>query len=206
MTPERYANAHLIKFLLITGISQEDIHDARVELRKYLTIARTTYKLHNNPECVLRASKLMKRLGKIRDMDILACVRSDSRDKLARETVSMFQVMRKYLLPRLYGSRLLVAERIYNDYRRLKEEVEFHSIRKIVREVRFLVESLDLSSDVLKDISQEMGSMRDRYLFDTVCLGKDGGFNEERVKELKERALEEIVEKLRLTNFKHLKV
>lgn len=118
----------------------------------------------------------------------------------------MFQVMRKYLLPRLYGSRLLVAERIYNDYRRLKEEVEFHSIRKIVREVRFLVESLDLSSDVLKDISQEMGSMRDRYLFDTVCLGKDGGFNEERVKELKERALEEIVEKLRLTNFKHLKV
>ncbi len=205
MRPEEYANIHLNEFLSYSGISEDEIHDARVELRKYLTIAKATYKLHLKAECIIRAKKIMRGLGKVRDMDIMFCVKlNDERDILARKIVASFFSLNNCYLPKIFGSRLVVAERIFSNYNRLKEEEEFHSIRKIIRETRFLVESLSLDSSVLKDISQELGNMRDNYLFNVKCLGRNEKLDKVRINELKEKALKDIEYKLNSTEFYHL--
>lgn len=173
MKPEEYANLHLSEFLSYSGISEDEIHDARVELRKYLTIAKATYKLHLKAECIIRAKKIMRGLGKVRDMDIMFCVKLNERDRLAKKVVNSFISLRNCYLPKIFGSRLIIAEKIFLNYNTLKVEEEFHSIRKIIRETRFLMESLNLDSSLLKEISQELGNMRDTYLFNVKCLGKN---------------------------------
>jgi len=205
LRPEEYANFHLKNFLKNTGILEKNIHDSRVDLRKYLTVARSTYVLHGKAECILKGKKIMKKLGKIRDMDVITCLKTEDRDSLAVEVVKSFNTLENCFLPKLYGSRIVIIKSLYNNYIKLLEENDFHKIRKLIRESRFLIDSLGYSSLDLKDISQELGNMRDTYLFQTECQNLQQKIDYERLRELKEKALVEIRSQIMITNFIHIK-
>jgi len=205
LRPEEYANFYLRSFLKNKGTSEKDIHDSRVNLRKYLTIAKSTYVLHGKAECIVEAKKIMKKLGKIRDMDAITCLKNQNRDLLAVDVVKSFNTLENCFLSKLYGSRLVIIQSLYNNYIELLEENEFHKIRKLIRESRFLIDSLGYSSLDLKDISQELGNMRDKYLFETECEHLSSKIDYEKVRELKEKALIEIRSQIMVTNFIHVK-
>jgi len=201
LRPEDYANLHLHKFLSISSTSEKAIHDARVELRRYLVVAKATYLLHSRAEAILVARSILRKLGEVRDMDVLTCLERDKRDYLARKVISQFGKMAKYELPRMYGSRLLVARRVKANASALEVEEDFHKVRKRIRESRFLLESLGQYSYTLREISRTLGDMRDVYLYSVKCLKVERKVDWEKVDELRRKALEEIKRKLYLAGF-----
>ncbi len=196
MRPEDYANRHLRKFLSLNSTSEKAVHDARVELRRYLVVAKATYSLHLRAEGVILGKKILRALGEVRDMDVIACADKSRRDYLAKRVMSSFHKMAKYKLPKMYGSRLLVARKVKLDVLALEKEEDFHEIRKKVRESRFLLESLGQYSPTLRDVARELGNMRDLYLNSVKCLGVEREVDWEKVNYFRQRALEEIKRKL----------
>ncbi|MBW9141515.1 MAG: hypothetical protein K1T65_07520, partial [Candidatus Aramenus sp.] len=144
---------------------------------------------------------ILRKLGEVRDMDVLTCLERDKRDYLARKVISQFGKMAKYELPRMYGSRLLVARRVKANASALEVEEDFHKVRKRIRESRFLLESLGQYSYTLREISRTLGDMRDVYLYSVKCLKVERKVDWEKVDELRRKALEEIKRKLYLAGF-----
>ncbi|EZQ10595.1 MULTISPECIES: hypothetical protein [Acidianus] len=166
--PEEYANQHLRAFNKIVGMSPKGIHDSRLEIRRFYVVAKTLYPLHLNYEILEISKGILKSLGKIRDMDVHGC------PKVNRNTIFATIVKRKNNiteLPKLYGSRFMVAQNLFEVYKEAQEANSFHSFRKLLREARFMAESLGLEDSSLKVLVREMGDMRDS-VYREICEGR----------------------------------
>jgi len=183
--PEEYANAHLMEFRRLTGRSEEEVHDARVEIRKYVVVGKALYRLHGDWESLDRAFRIARTLGKVRDVDVSGC--PGDRDRLLYSV----EVMRDHVMPfpRLLGSRLLVMESLVREYRSVLVEEEFHSLRKRLRRARILVESLEMDSEEIKELVRRMGDLRDQWLRSR-CSGEEFQISGEDTREFKEQGVE----------------
>ncbi|BCU69092.1 hypothetical protein [Stygiolobus caldivivus] len=161
MRPEVYANKNLRKALEFNP-SPKSVHDTRVALRKYLTLALTLSRLYYSPHCIYYSKEAVKILGKIRDSDISQCMPID-REHMVSEVTKILPRVSSCYLPKLYGSRLVVFEKIRDYYGSLKVE-DFHEFRKKVRALYYLVESVGENAGSLKEVSKKLGDMRDEYL------------------------------------------
>lgn len=168
MRPEEYCNFHLMEFRRLTGDSPEEVHDARVEIRKYLVVGESLYLLHGDWESLGRARRIASLLGKVRDVDVSGC--GGGREELLYRARLIRDGVRPF--PRLLGSRLMVMEALLREYTSLKGEAEFHSVRKRLRRARILAEALELDSSGLKKVVRWMGEIRDRWLKETCGKGR----------------------------------
>lgn len=187
LRPEDYANKNLRDALSISGISKEDIHDRRVKLRKYFDVLYSLYPVYENPDCLVKAKDLIHKLGVIRDMDVICY--QPNRDKLAEIVSKKIRVMNYCFLPKVYGSRLLVFNRILSLQKKIEKIEDFHELRKIVRTTRNLVESLGYKNKELSSLAKEMGDLRDEIL-KIECKGRKVSID---VENYKKRANEIIV-------------
>ncbi|MCY0850071.1 hypothetical protein [Sulfuracidifex metallicus] len=190
MRPERYANAHLRKAMESNGV-----HRRRVEVRKYLVIARVLVRVTGEKECVKRAKKEVKSLGRLRDLKVASCI------PLPHYELGDLD-MKDCMLRKVFGSRLLVAERVFLLYHELNKEMKLHPLRKTIREALFLLESLGIVDDRLKALAKELGRLRDQQLMAQLCEGKEIDFD---VDELRLKAKDFIRELLSTTEFYHIK-
>ncbi|AWS00467.1 CHAD domain-containing protein [Metallosphaera hakonensis] len=201
MRPEEYANKHLENFLLVQGRSPEQVHEARVELRKYAVIVQVTYPLHLNYDVIRISKGILRRLGEVRDYDVHGCPkvpREELLDQVDREKVTLKR------LPKLYGSRFLVMRNLIKIFMELDKVNDFHGLRKQIRTARILGDSLNLPSENLKEISRIMGEERDRMNRE-VCNGLKPRHNVD-LEDIREKARASLREIL-LSNheFRHVK-
>ncbi|AWR96975.1 CHAD domain-containing protein [Acidianus sulfidivorans JP7] len=169
LRPEEYANDYLEKSLEISGISKEEIHDKRVYIRKYFDILYSLYPVYENPDCLFLAKETLHILGKVRDMD-LCSIKNKNRDKMAYSAIKEAKKLGNCFLPKVYGSRLLVYNRLIKIYSSISYINEFHLLRKNVRIARDLVESLGYNSKDIKILAKKMGDLRDKMII-TQCKG-----------------------------------
>ncbi len=170
----------------------EGVHERRVELRKYLVVAR---QLLGKDECVKNARKEVKSLGGLRDAKVAGCVPLPHLELKRLEMSGCF-------LRKIPGSRLMIAERIFSLYCKSNGDQELHPLRKKVREVLFLLESLGIRDDRLKGIAKELGKLRDDQLRSELCSGERRDFD---VREYRDKFLEVTRELLMTTEFNHIK-
>ncbi len=137
----------------------------------------------------------MKSLGKLRDATIASCVPLPHYEAKGTE-------VKGCLLHKTPGSRLMIAERIFDLVLLMSQESELHPLRKEVRECLFLLESLGLRDGRLKGIAKELGRLRDEQLRAELCLDERREFD---VSHYRELALQIVKELLSLTEFNHLK-
>ncbi|QKR00907.1 CHAD domain-containing protein [Metallosphaera tengchongensis] len=198
--PEDYANEHLGNFLEIIGFSQESVHDARVELRRFYVVAKALYPLHGDYGLIDLTRGLLKDLGKVRDMDVHGCPKID-RDKVVAKTLRLSGFLTR--LPKLYGSRYLVAQNLLSAFFQAREATDFHQLRKVLREARFLSESLGIEAYSLKEVVKEMGEMRDNVRR-SLCEGVQSSLQFD--ESLKERGVSAVRELLLSDHeFHHIK-
>ncbi|MUN30050.1 hypothetical protein [Sulfuracidifex metallicus] len=190
MRPERYANVHLKKAMESNGV-----HRRRVEVRKYLVISRVLVRLTGEKGCVKRAKKEVKSLGKLRDLEVASCI------PLPHYELGDLD-MKDCMMRKVFGSRLLVAERVFLLYHELNKEMKLHPLRKTIREALFLLESLGIVDERLKALAKELGRLRDQQLMAQLCEGKEIDFD---VDELRLKAKDFIRELLSITEFDHIK-
>ncbi|MCQ4336546.1 MAG: CHAD domain-containing protein [Sulfolobales archaeon] len=200
--PEFYANNNLRKALKFDP-SPESVHDTRVYLRKYLTLSLTLSRLYHNPDCIYYSKEAVRILGRIRDADVSGCIPID-RKQLTLKVTQILPKISSCYLPKIYGSRLVVFEKIREIYNQIQIE-DFHEFRKKVRILYYLTESVGEDPKPLKDISRELGDIRDQYLKEvctsTVNKNKKLSFDPRLVEETKA-----IVREIIMRNeFHHLK-
>ena len=183
MRPEFYANKNLKKAFKFDP-SPDSVHDTRVALRKYYVVASALSRLCYLPECLYYSKEIVKILGVIRDSDISGCI-PIKRDELVSKVSRLLPKISNCYLPKIYGSRLVVYEKIRDVYLTL-EVKEFHEFRKKVRMVYYLVESVGEDASSLKEISKKLGDMRDKFLIES-CGKKDFNIplNQELISEVK---------------------
>ncbi|BFH74572.1 hypothetical protein SJAV_25160 [Sulfurisphaera javensis] len=163
LRPEVYANTQLKQSLKIKDIDPDSIHDARVSLRKYYDVLSSLYPVYENSECLFLAKEVISILGKVRDMDI--CNRKENRDILAKKAIKKIQrISLCYLPPKIFGSRLLIFNRILRIYSKIDGINDFHELRKMVRTTRNLIESLGYENKDIKNLAKKMGDIRDEIL------------------------------------------
>jgi CHAD domain-containing protein len=185
--PEEYANLNLKKSLKIRGISIEEIHDKRVYIRKYFDILSALNPLYEDIECLALTKDVISDLGKVRDMDITGCYNKKRREEIALRAIRKADKLKNCFLPKVYGSRLVVFNNILRLYNELRNCEEFHQLRKNVRIIRNLAESLNFNNEI-KKLAKEMGDLRDEALRKTNCLGViNYSFN---INEYRRRAIE----------------
>lgn len=164
MRPEEYANRNLREALKF-GPSPESVHDSRVALRKYYVVADSLTRLYYDPECMYNAREAVKLLGVIRDSDVSGCIKVP-REELVVRVSRILNRLSPCELPKLYGSRLVVYEKVWALYSSLEVE-DFHEFRKRVRSLYYLVESVGEDARELKAISRRLGDVRDKYMKET---------------------------------------
>ncbi|PVU68052.1 hypothetical protein DDW01_01205 [Sulfolobus sp. SCGC AB-777_G05] len=200
MRPEDYANKNLKEAIANAGRSEEEIHDMRVNLRKYYVVSSSLSKLYYDRECLYLAKRVLKKLGIIRDFDVIGCYPID-REKEVRYVLDKIRLLSNCYLPKLYGSRLAVYERVYSIYEGIRKE-EFHGFRKKVRNSYYLLESVgEELSRRLKEISRELGEMRDKAIKSTCNFSANIPYDENIVLEVKAIIREAIMK----SEFEHLK-
>lgn len=161
--PETYANDQLRIALSFNDIDMDSIHDARVSLRKYMDVISSIYLVYENSECLYLAKRAISLLGKVRDMDI--CNKKENRDLLAKKAMQRVKSLSSCYIPqKIYGSRLLIFNRIIRTYKELRDINDFHELRKKIRTVRNLVESLGYDNREIKNLAKKMGDVRDEML------------------------------------------
>ncbi|MCY0861400.1 MULTISPECIES: CHAD domain-containing protein [Metallosphaera] len=199
--PEDYANEKLEEFKKLFGTSPNQVHDARVELRKYAVVVEALYPLHMDFDLLDNSRGILKLLGKVRDYDVHGCPRVDREEVLRRVSARLPRLRR---LPRLYGSRFLVAENLMRIYGDIPFVNDFHGVRKLLRRARFLAESLGIFNDSLKELVKTMGNERDR-MAQEACQGKIPVLNLDvsRIKEIGRMEVREIL--LSDHEFRHIK-
>ncbi|MCG3109306.1 hypothetical protein L3N51_01596 [Metallosphaera sp. J1] len=199
--PEDYANERLGEFRRIVGSSPKQVHDARVELRKYTVVVEALYPLHLDFDLLDNSRQILKLLGRVRDYDVHGCPRVD-RDEMLRRANVRLQGLRR--LPRLYGSRFLVMENLVRLYNDLPFMNDFHGVRKLLRRARFLGESLGIYNDSLKEVVKVMGNERDR-IAQEICQGRLPSLSLD-ISKMKEAGRKEIREILLSDHeFRHVK-
>ncbi len=186
LRPEDYANKNLKEALEINGISAKNIHDIRVKIRRYFDVLYSLYPVYENPDCLVKAKDIIHKLGVVRDMDVVCY--QPNRDKLAERVINKLGVMSNCLIPKVYGSRLLVFNRILTLQKRINKIEDFHELRKIVRISRNLVNSLGYKNEALSDLAKEMGNLRDEML-KAECEGKSLNVNVEEYKKKANRII-----------------
>ena len=201
MRPEDYANKNLKEAIENTGESEEEIHDMRVSLRKYYVVSSSLSKLYYNPECLYITRRVLKKLGIIRDFDVIGCYSID-REKEVKYVLDKVRLLSSCYLPKLYGSKLMVYEKLYLIYEGIKKEDGFHEFRKKVRNSYYLLESVgeELSRN-LKEISRELGEIRDKVIKTTCNFSSNIPYDENIVLEVKAILREAIMK----SEFEHLK-
>lgn len=163
LRPEDYANDNLRKALRIKRIDVDSIHDARVYLRKYYDVLSSFYPVYENAECLYLAKEAISALGKVRDIDICQ-INDEKRDELANKALRRVAKLENCYIGRVCCSRLLVYNNILRIYIQLNDINDFHELRKRVRRVRNLVESLGFESSEIKALAKKMGDIRDENL------------------------------------------
>jgi len=198
--PEFYANNNLRKALKFDP-SPESVHDTRVYLRKYLTLSLTLSRVYHNSDCIYYSKEAVRILGRIRDADVIGCIPID-RELLALKVTKILPKISSCYLPKIYGSRLVVFEKIREIYNHILVE-DFHEFRKKVRILYYLTESVGEDPKPLKDISRELGDIRDQYLKEacTSTVNKKLSFDPRLVEETKAIVREIIMR----SEFQHLK-
>lgn len=186
MRPEYYANKNLREALEIKGISKEEIHDRRVKLRRYFDVLYSLYPAYENPDCLVKAKDLIHKLGVIRDMDVVCS--QPNRDRLAERVANKMATMSNCFLLKVYGSRLLVFNRVILLQKRISKAEDFHELRKIVRTSRNLILSLGYKNVELSKLAKEMGDLRDKLL-KAECEGKSLEINTDEYKKKANRII-----------------
>lgn len=188
-------NEHLKNFM-----HAGDVHDMRVELRKFAVVGRETLHLHEMRDCVFHAFQTVKKLGYLRDMEVAGCVRVST-------SIDLLSVRRKFRscrVPRIYGSKLMVAEALLREFRNLRNAEDFHEVRKSVRRAWYLGESIGLDVYSVKTLSKELGEIRDKALKLELCDGIRPNYPD--VMSVKGRAMELVgLMILRNNTFEHAK-
>lgn len=169
LRPEDYANLHIYRALKISKIDEESIHDLRVSIRKYYDVLSSLYPAYEDSECLYLAKELLSSLGKIRDSDICS-IEMKNRGEIAFKIIRKKDILSKCMIKKVYGSRLLIYNRILKIYESIPQTSEFHELRKNVRKARNLVESLGYDSQELKTLAKTMGDLRDEML-KMMCRG-----------------------------------
>ncbi|ARM75624.1 CHAD domain-containing protein [Acidianus manzaensis] len=163
LRPEYYANNNLHKALKINGTSKNEIHDMRVYIRKYFDVLYSIYPIYYNPDCLLLTKDILHTLGKIRDADICS-INLKNRDLIALRVIKKAKKLSNCVIRKVYGSRLLVYDRIVKIYLSIPKMEDFHELRKNVRMARDLIESLGYDSKEIKALAKKMGDLRDQIL------------------------------------------
>lgn len=163
LRPEDYANKHLYNALQISRTSEDGVHDLRVEIRKYYDVLSSLYPLYQNPDCLSLTRTLLRSLGKVRDMDICS-LEIENRDEILWRIIEKKRSLSSCVIRKIYGSRLVVFNRLIKIYSLIPQLSDFHELRKNIRIARNLTESLGYDSQELKSLAKNMGDLRDEML------------------------------------------
>ncbi|AAK41439.1 CHAD domain-containing protein [Saccharolobus solfataricus] len=159
-----YLNLQLKKAIQINGIGVEEIHDMRVAVRKYFDVLYAIHPVYENVECLFLAKEAIKRLGKVRDMDICE-IANGERTKLAiRALKDVRELQVCFVNDKIYGVRLTIYNRILSSLHQIQDITDFHELRKNIRVTRNLVEALGYDNTEIKALAKKMGDIRDEIL------------------------------------------
>jgi len=191
LRPEEYANIKLINFLENFNESIEGIHKSRINLRSYYIILSSTKILNNRIKCIKNSKKILKNLGIIRNYDLFKCFELNRNYELEK-IYKKIDKMKNCFIPKIYGSDLLITNNIKINLENIIKSDDFHEIRKLARNERFLLESLNIYSYNLKKISNEMGKIHDNFMKNMICYNIKNDFPEDLKNNYKNKIINEM--------------